>query len=364
MENSICNFTIIESPNKRYANTVNIVFFRAIPLTKNFQKYIDGLIGWKQYMKEYPDSQLQIFVDRAIAEDKEVAPILHSLGARIYLFDCPDFTRSDKYHKGLFGTLVRFFPIFDINTHALSVAHIQELEPAIEFSNRFSQLDKMSKLKTNHDMTLLYSSNNLFEQVHKNQPTFENGIFYPWILAGRFTILKHKMPIKLLEDYLKDVKEGKKFFNRYEGWNEVKQEHENFSFGVDESFLNISMLQWIISKGYGIGIIQNYYLSHAVYYLKYKILNDSRSKDLFNFILQKKQSLKDSMYEFDKMFYRKTPTDKNEYVERFFEVVKKYPSWLGSPASSLLVKVFNNRVSRKCLIIVKNGKIVEIKDLR
>jgi hypothetical protein len=214
MENSICKFTIIESPNKRYANTVNIVFFRAIPLTKNFQKYVDGLIEWKQYMKEYPDSQLQIFVDRSIAEDKDISPVLYSLGARIYLFDCPDFKRSDKYHKGLFGTLIRFFPIFDINTHALSVAHIQELEPDTTFANRFSDLDKMSKLKTNHNLTLIYESHDIFEHLHKNQPTFEDGLLYPWIVAGRFTILKNKIPIKLLEDYLRDIKNGKKFYNR------------------------------------------------------------------------------------------------------------------------------------------------------
>jgi hypothetical protein len=361
MENSICNFTVIESPNRRYANTVNIVFFRAIPLTKNFKKYLDGLKGWKKYIKFYPDSQLQIFVDKSIAEDKDIAPILHGLGARIYLFECPEFMRIDKFHTGLFGTLVRFFPMFDINTHPMNIAHFQELEPDLTFTYRFSDIDKLSKMKSNHNLSVIYESHNMFEHLHSEQLSFGGGTYYPWMVAGRFTVLKAKAPIKLLNDYLEDVKHGKKFFNRYEGYHVIKPEHENFSFGIDESFLNSVYLPWLIKNDFAIGIFQDYHLSHSIYYLKDDIKKDARSREFFNYILQKRQSLNESLTQFDNLFYKKNGGQ--HYVDRFFEIVEKYPDWLGTGTTYLLKSVFYKRSARKCMIVVRGNEIVDIVDV-
>jgi hypothetical protein len=360
MENDICNFTVIESPNRRYANTVNIVFFRAFPLTKNFQKYLDGLKEWKKYIKFYPDSQLQIFIDRSIAEDETIAPILHSLGARIYLFECPEFMRADKFHKGLFGTLVRFFPMFDINTHALNIAHFQELEPDLPFTYLFSDIDKLSKMKSSHNLNVIYESHNMFRRRYKEHPYFGHGAYYPWMVAGRFTVIKNKTPISLLTNYLEDVKQGKKFLNRYEGYDAVKPEHENFSYGIDESFLNCVYLPWLIENDYGIGIVQDYHLSHSVFFLKYEIRKDKRSKEFFDYILQKKQSLKESLNEFDRLFYKKNGGQ--QYIDRFFDIIEKYPNWLGRGATYLLKTVFYKRVARKCMIVVRNNNIVDIVD--
>jgi hypothetical protein len=55
MNNSVCDLELIYNPSKKYANTVNLVFFRAIPITKSFHKYIDGLKKWKQIKKHFPD---------------------------------------------------------------------------------------------------------------------------------------------------------------------------------------------------------------------------------------------------------------------------------------------------------------------
>jgi hypothetical protein len=251
--------------------------------------------------------------------------------------------------------------MFDINTHPLNIAHFQELEPDLTFTYRFSDIDRLSKMKSNHNLSVIYVSHNMFEELHKDQLSFGGGIYYPWMVAGRFTVLKTKAPIKLLNDYLEDVKQGKKFFNRYEGHHAIKPEHENFSFGVDESFLNSVYLPWLIKNDFGIGIIQDYHLSHSVYYLLDRIKKDNRSKDFFNYILQKKQSLTDSINQFDKLFYKNNGGQ--QYVDRFFEIIDQYPDWLERGATLLLKTVFYKRASRKCIIVVRGNDIVNIIDL-
>lgn len=370
MDNPICDFEIIETPNRRYANTVNLVFFRAIPLTKNFQKYVDGLKNWKMLMKKYyPESQLQIFVDNSIASDPAIQKILFDLNARIYLFECPEYLREDKFHIGLFGTMIRFYPFFDVNTHPMKIAHIQEVEPSPDSWELSKDMNKASLEKFKHKMGIIYDSHNVFEipPDYKNQSTFENGILFPWILAGRFTAMS-KIPFKLWTTYVEDTKNGKKFYNKYlltQKQTSTIKEHGNFSFGVDESFLNDVYLKWLIQNGYGIGFILRYKISYPVFYLLRKISKDNRTLKIFNYILQKNHTSFNKAFEdFDNLFYQNDKSKKAiESAPRFYEVVEKYPDWLGVPQSTFLMKVCKGYLSRTCLVVVKDDKIVDIKDL-
>lgn len=370
MENPVCDFKIIETPNRKYANTVNIVFFRAIPLTKNFKKYVDGLKNWKTLMKKYyPESQLQIFVDISILSDPEIENVLFNMDARIYLFECPDYLRNDGFHMGLFGTMIRFYPFFDINTHPMRIAHIQELEPSKDSLPTFEDMNKASLIKFKHNIGIIYDSHNLFENPpnYKEQPKFENGILYPWMFAGRF-IAMTKIPFSLWEKYIKDIDSGKKFYNKYMDTQKETttiKEHGNYSFGVDESFLNEVYLKWLINNNYGIGIILRYKISYPIYYLKDRLTKDNRSLKIVNYILQSDyKSVTTALNDFDDLFYfHENGKKAKECAPRFYEIIEKHPSWLGIPQSTLIKNVFDGSLSKKCVIVVKNGSIVEIKDL-
>lgn len=363
MENTICNFRTIQNPNRRYANTVNLVFFRAIPLTKNFQKYVDGLKQWKEYMKDYPDSQLQVFVDQAIAEDGPIMKILGELNARVILFECPEFLRKDGYHKGLFGTMVRFFPMFDVNTHALRVAHIQELEPDIRFVETFKYLNKVSVMT---DLDMIYTSGLFFQRkLYNGQPEFQCG-YFPWIIAGRFMTFK-RIPFRLLTDYLKEVIQNKKFFNLYTDSHPAnKSQHGNFSFGVDEQFLNLVYMHWLIKHNCKIGIYSEYSLAYPIYFRVEDILEDNRSKAIFDYILDANSSVKSSIREFDRMFYsRKEPTEHiRKCSERFYEMIEKYPTWLGSKFTTFLLTFFKGVISMKFVAVCHGTTLKEIRDVR
>jgi len=367
MENDICNFTIIESPTRRYANTVNLVFFRAIPLYKNFQKYIDGLKRWKGYMtKYYPDSQLQIFVDKTIAADPVIQPILEKMNARIYLFDCPEYKIDDTFHIGLFATMMRFYPIFDINTRPLKIAHVQELEPDDDFVYRFALMDKASRMKFNNKLTFLYAGRRIFEEIDGFGFSFGENINYPWIIAGRFTLFE-KIPFELFKNFLHDIDSGKKFFNKYQNNIEgvkIKKEHGNYSFGVDEMFLNFIILPWLIENDKNIGIQLDYKISYPVYYMKEKIRVHPKSAMMLNYILQKNQSVSQSLSDFDNLFYRNGKSERaKQCADRFYQILEKYPEWLGSQQSGIILSLYKGYIERVCVVVVRNNVIVEIKDI-
>lgn len=370
MENEICNFTILQNPSRKYANTVNIVFFRAIPLTKNFQKYVNGLKDWKGLMKKYyPESQLQIFVDKSIVSDPDVQKILVNLEARVYLFECPEYLRKDQFHIGLFGTMIRFYPFFDINTKPMRIAHIQELEPGKESLPTFEDMNKASLMNFKHNVGIIYYSPNSFEipPGYDEQHMFESGTPYPWMYAGRFVAMT-KIPFFIWSDYVKDIQSGKQFYNKYAAAQHVKtviKEHENFSFGVDESFLNEVYLKWLIKNNYAIGIILDYKISYPVFYLVDKLKRDKRTLPFLNYILQKNHtSLNKAIDDFDDLFYVHEQSKKaRESAPRFYQLVERYPDWLGIGQSTFVKKVFDGYLSRKCVIVIQNNKIVDIRDL-
>jgi hypothetical protein len=362
MENSICNLQTIYSPNRRYANTVNIVFFKADPPSKNFQEYVDGLKNWKNIKTIFPNSQLQIFVDRHVAEDEELFAIMKDLEARVILFECPDHMKNN-FHIGLFGTLVRFFPVFDINTNPLSVAHICELEPGKLTINRFLLLEHFSRKKTG--VTLQYILNDFPRRYSDKQPEFE-GMPYSWILAGSWTVFE-KAPFSLLSDYLDNIETGSKYFSRYEGKSKrVLSAHGKYSFGIDEVFLNLVYLPWLIKSGRKIGLILVYVISEPIYHNIPRILKDKRSKACFDFILQKNQSVSTSLKEFLDIFYdpymEKKELSQNKYkiVTRFYQLIEKYPTWLGTTLSNFLLGLFRDKYHVTCMLIVQNNKIIDI----
>lgn len=318
---------------------------------------------WKEYIKHYPTSQLQVFVDTDIANNEEVRKILKDLNARVILFTCPNYLRDDGYHMGLFATMVRFYPMFDVNPHPLKIAHIQEVEPAPEDSYLFDLLVKAGNrdLKKYNTSMICYGPNII--HIHKEHPklAIDEIIPYPWIFAGRFSALQ-KIPFSLWTNYLKDIESGKKLFNMYTF--REKTEHGKYKVGVDETFLNMIYLPWLIKNNYSIGFINEYRLSYAPYWFADRIRSNSKSKEIMDYILNSNQSIIESLRDFDNMFYRDTFSDvAKECANRFYEVVEKHPDWLGKRVSYVILKFYKGYLKRSHLIIVRNNTFIASIDI-
>ena len=79
---------------------------------KNFQKYLNGI----KIINEIADivnMELRIFVDNTILKNNEIMNFLSKLKNVVLIkFKCKEFY-INKHHLGLFGTLIRFMPLFD-----------------------------------------------------------------------------------------------------------------------------------------------------------------------------------------------------------------------------------------------------------
>jgi hypothetical protein len=359
MENSVCKIKTLYTPNRRYANTVNLVFFRAIPLTKNFNQYVDGLREWKEYIKIFPDSQLQVFIDKAISMDEEVMGILHNLDARIYLFECSDYLIKDGFHIGLFGTMLRFFPMFDINTHAMSVAHMCDLEPGPNILHSMSLISRLSVMK---GPSMIYESRVFSTKMFNTQHTLKSGVPFPWVSAGKFAALK-KVPFSLLTTFLDDIKKNKKFYNRFEEKKVpyTKKEHGSFSFGIDELFLNHIYLPWLIkNKAIIIIVIRSVSLERFIKYSSTTIYKQRESKKYLDYVLNKNQSIKQSIGDFISIFGDGVTKENEPISLRFIETLKKHPEWLGRGISELWPKLYELAVNKSVGLVVKDGMIIEM----
>jgi len=362
MENSVCELHVLDNPTRKYANTVNLVFFRAYPLYKNFEIYVDGLRKWKEYKKIYPDSQIQVFIDEDIAGNAMIVNIIKELDARIFLVKCPDFLVTEKYHIGIFPMFWRLFPSFDIYKHPFKVAHTQELEPDAQDIRWFKYMNACGNLSY-PDLGLVYRSINFFTTENVTDVKFEKQIYYPKIFGGR-VIVRKQAPFELLTNFFTKVNRGDKLRQMYET-DKLKKEHGKYAFGIDETFLNTDFLNWYVDQNLAIGIFTTYTPSYPLFYRGNAIRKHPKSKEILDYILQKKQSVSESLKQLDKLFYIEEP--KAEYPEyttecakRFYEVVEKYPAWLGKEHSLLIEKAFKGAVFKECLILTKQRKIVDV----
>ena len=363
METSICNIQVLQNPSRKYASTVNLVFFRAYPLYKNFQVYVDGLKRWKEYKNYYPDCQLQIFIDQSIAEDGKIMDIIKELNARVFLVSCSEYAQAEKYHIGIFPMFWRMFPLFDVFKHPFKVAYSAELEPSEDDAKWFKYMNDARKIKY-PNLGFIHRTGRLFDKERDTDIKFEKIIHYPKVVGGR-QIVFHQAPYKLLTDFFDRVNRGDKIKQMYDT-SKIKPEHGRFPFGIDEAFLNTEFLEWYVDNHFAVGIMTQFKPSYPVYFLRKRVLANSRSKEIMDYILQKEQSLKDSLEEFDKLFYKYENDVKRskECAERFYEVIDKYPSWLGNDYTLLIQKASYGFVNRICVVMVRNNKVEDVIDLK
>jgi hypothetical protein len=358
MENSVCEFDTLNNPSRKHANTVNLVFFRAVPTTKSFQKYVDGLRSWKKMKHLFPNCQFQVFVDEYVSQSDEILKEIKALDARILLFKCPNYMKDSQFHIGLFPTMVRFYPMFDVNPNPLHIAHIQELEPTPDDAKFIlPMIGKLTskQIYSKFDIAVVYHCH-LFEILGSPLPKINGVLEYPYMLAGRVSVTK-KVPFELWTSYLEDIESGKQFFNS-PYLHSKKPEHGKYSFGVDEIFLNQVYLKHLIEQGYGIGLCVRYRISDLFYYRQSEIKNNPRSKNLLDYILQESQSVSKSLKQIDSLFYTDSVSQSTaETANRFYEVVEKYPDWLGTELSKILLAGFSDKSYYECIVVVRDNKI-------
>lgn len=246
-------------PNKKY-NIISVCVFRLKKSYHSLKAYYYGLkfmaIHFHQY---FPNFYLRVYFDHSIdtrenEKNRDMwIPLLEELkkNSKVQLIKYyhPGFiTKDGNYHIGLFGTLVRFIPLFnyindnvtnvivsdiDIGNAKIALHHMQF--SYIKFINSASQFH----FATNY----CYLVNPRFLQVEQNIDKQHKSTIKYRILAGSI-YSKIKFPKKILDNFLfctKNLKEKKcLYLNKF-----AEYQGDIFAYGVDEFFINIPLLKYI-----------------------------------------------------------------------------------------------------------------------
>lgn len=381
LTNPICDIQIYAESNHKYANTVNLVLFQAKRPYKNVQKYRTGLKKWSDYHKKYfPHHQIQLFVDSIVLENEEVKEAIDILAnrnqARVLQFSCPPYQfKDEEFHRGLFGTMIRFFTMFDINPHPLQSALSYDIEPDEEDLGQSMELFELAQplLKTHnvaivaHTLSILHPKSWAHRDALRFK-TFEGvDVPFPHLIAGRF-MCNQKIPFSLWTEYLKRIDSGERFYNFYSTSDaECKEKGDYpYCFGIDEIFQNQILLPWLDKKGYGIGIAFHFSLSHVLYHWSRHLERDSRSAPILDYIMHNVTSgsvrpFKTLAKEFDTLFFApKQMTDEMAAcATRFFTVLQTFPGWLPRGVTAMLLSMFPGVIYSKCVFIIRDGMIVK-----
>lgn len=203
----------------------------------NFKRFLTQTEHLKTFeVRVYTDDTAKDIVLEA-AKDNSRVTVLH--------FNCPQF-REGNGHIGMFGTLVRFLPIFeDLDTVWCS---------DIDIPSRY--LDKkLYDTVVDKKIDFMISTYICYERkVWGTKNT---------ILAGRF-ISRIQFPRALLTLFLNRVSAGK-FNEKIEEINiaNTRKPRSNFPYGMDEYFLNTYIYNWLKVHNTKI-LVQKEYLDFGI----------------------------------------------------------------------------------------------------
>jgi hypothetical protein len=290
---------------------ISCSIFKLKNIYKDISKYIDGLYILLETVL-LNNIKLIVFYDDSIKYDIQFNNIFNKYKNKIlfcyYKFN--DFIDKDGYHKGIFGTFVRLMPIF-LKNIKYKCLFISDIDYDINRCNLIVYIiNKFIKSKYNLCFNYIigreYRYNNLYSIPNTNM----------LILFNFYTKKKYYKIESIFFNFLNKLKNNDKeiyniinnkinitneYLNKYNytlsNSRQIRNIDNNmFSYGVDELFLNIEIMPYIIKNEHNIGVIYSY--DKLKYYitniLDNDIINDNIYKKLYNKII-KKISLNDDI---------------------------------------------------------------------
>ena len=243
--------TVIKQGTKS-ANVISGSFFSMKDAYRPLSAYEGSLTHFFKLCVVMTGFEVRIYTDNS---GKDIVLKLSEKypNVSVILFDCPDF-REDVGHKGTFGTLVRFLPLFEAG---LKTVWISDIDIVANFL----------------DETILKKFND-----SKAEFRFRTVICYDQKVYGRhWTILAGTMiskitfPRQILTKFLNKLKDGglSKIVDDLNDASKDRRPNSEIPYGIDEVFTNSVMYEYLIRHNIKC-LIQKDFQSGSYYYLRYQ----------------------------------------------------------------------------------------------
>lgn len=255
LQNNVCEFTpLFDLDGRKKKNIVSVSLFKMdTGHYKNFQKYLGGLTNLVDYIHhQHKDFTVRLFIDNSIYQDKNLFTLLQKLDMEIVVYSCPNFMIKDQYHYGLFGTLVRFFPLFDFPNNDAYIVIIQDSDFVQNKLNSLFQFILTLDLQNiDRDFYIMKLSHLSYD--FPAHPILYKNIINMYTNAQAFVGIS-RVHSAVLTDYLHSVKNnsGDTIFSYFYGTGKFNKTDtafmgsHNFMYGVDEYFMNNHFMKYLI----------------------------------------------------------------------------------------------------------------------
>jgi len=352
--------------NKKY-NVISVSVFRLENNYKNEFVYTNGLeLLLNKFEKYFPDFYLRVYYDNSVLDydtpnKKDMTlkiwePLFNKLRknkkVQLVKYEMKQFKKDKIHHHGLIGTLVRLYPLFDIDINKnINDVFISDIDVNIKELERYS---KNYHKVNNNNFNFFYETFNCYDLQERFKIMRKHFEMKFPILAGTI-ISKMKFPIEILNKFFHcvlnfNIDEECEYYKTFDnfiyqgnGGIKVKNSNEKYKYGIDEIFTLLMKKYLYKYKIKHLIFIRDNSLTKPLYdlYKKYE-KNDITEKQFKNILLyllgnnfDKQKSLKDNYDIIDKVIYE--GISHNELNERV----------ILNRAKQLINDIVNNKLDKK-----------------
>jgi hypothetical protein len=291
LSNDICRLEILskshllfnDDNSPKNPNLLSGVFFKRPGYYKNFGIYVSGLARTVKFIDEYnrevdemvakPEAErtgnpehfvFLLFIDQNIRDDKKLMGIIASSEYTVpILFTCAAYM-EEGYHFDLFGTLVRFFPMFDFPHNPSTDSTVITIDIELNREDRRKVAAQMRYLPKG-----VTASGEIHNLIYKRE--------VPYIYSGTLCFNRDKLESSLITRFIESA-------HTITGTGHYGKRKTTFGYGIDEMFLNGHLIPAVKT----FGIIIEYQISYFLYYSQPYIRKQKRenvSHDMLKMIL-------------------------------------------------------------------------------
>jgi hypothetical protein len=343
-----------DEPNTRY-NIVSTVIFRLENNYKPMENYylkimklVDNFydfFGKDFYLRIYFDNSIVLksgneFIDNEI--DNVWIKLLKKLKSFKFVQLCrykhKDFLKNNIFHRGLFGTVIRFLPLFNVQSNN----NIKDIIVS-DIDVNFILLNYMKKgyqFVVKHDLKLFFKTSYCKYIAGYHNVTINMLNTWLRLLAGTVIVHNYKFNPKILNDFFSKIVHKNydeymiKFINIGQSitYKNKTPSEEIFKYGYDEFFL-VYLLDNAIKQKIKIGYVSTKDFDAPIYYY-YRKNNNFDSNDE-----QKLKLFEDILMRILGKYYNKNISLQNNYLQYEKEMFVIYD---------------NNKLNQKQLTIANN----------
>jgi len=272
LENDICKFTPLFKINPtRKQDIFTASFFKLHGGSyKNFGLYVRGIKLLSRYVhQKQPSYKIRLFIDRSIFNDRKIMRILKRLrNVQLVLYHCEEFVVNKVHHRGIFGTFVRYFPMFDFPNNDAGVVRNVDIDFEEVDIYRQDEIKKdLEKLKEIgvYDKIYYYASTRMYHVGIKGKFMIENKVV-PYALSSKTVSLKRINP-EVLTNFITSANKVNKPLTFYDGGHTQKKTlNKTFIFGADEYFLNSDLVKYMIKHENPFTVKYSYRITFPFYW--------------------------------------------------------------------------------------------------